>query len=96
MALDIIEQSCPCGCGQSVDQAHDPTTEGRWQVRLTDCWAGKALAEFHEAHDREEIGGRLVHLELLPEGESASDPLTFDPVRARAAYEELQARHGQA
>ncbi len=90
--LDALR--CPCGCGQYVDQAHNPDTQGRWQPHVVDCYAGNALREFRKDHEGE-LEDKLVHLELLPEGQTARDPLEYDPVRARAEYEAHQRRHGQ-
>lgn len=92
-ALDLHESStCQCGCNQPRDLAHDPDLADRWQPQIAECYAGTTLREFVNER-REEIGHRLVYLTLLPEGQTANDPLEYDPAQARAEYEALQARH---
>ena len=94
-ALHTLDaMACPCGCGQDMDQAHDERLADRWQPRVVTCWAGRVLADFRKDHEDQIKPGDLVHLELLPEGQTATDPLGYDPVRAREAWLEQQRKYG--
>lgn len=88
MALHTLDAlQCSCGCGQYVDQCHDEDTTGRWQVELSYCQARAALDAFESDHKGDTEPGMLTSLRLLPEGETPSDPLVYDPARAAEEYE---------
>lgn len=83
-ALHYLDSmSCPCGCGHTMDVAHDESTEGRWQVKVATCYAGAALGEFRRAHQKDGVEpGTLTYTVLLAPGETPDDPLAFDPAKA--------------
>ena len=86
IALDDLR--CGCGCGQWADVAHDPDTEGRWQVDDdSTCYAGAALTEFRQAH-KTPPPGALISIQLAPEGGVAG----FDPAKAAAEVAERDSR----
>ena len=69
-ALDALEAlKCPCGCGQDADLAHDPDTDGWWEVDTeTVCYAGAALAEWRDNKGPEHLDkGALVYVRLDPD-----------------------------
>lgn len=70
LAIDTLKSmECPCGCGQYVDLAHNPDTDGWWEVDTeTICYAGAALAEWRENKGPEQLDkGALVRVVLDPE-----------------------------
>ena len=72
-ALDALEAlRCQCGCGQWRDVAHDPDTDGWWEVDTdTVCYAGAALAEWRANKGPEQMDkGALVFVRLDPEYET--------------------------
>lgn len=96
LAMDTIAAAmCPCGCGLPKDQAHDEANVGRFQINVQKCYARAALDEFEKDH-ADELSAHLRGVRLLPEGETASDPLAYSPEKAKAAYDALQKRHGLA
>lgn len=49
LAFEQCESTrCDCGCGQWIDECHDPETSGWWEVEQTVCFAGVALSEWRE------------------------------------------------
>lgn len=58
------------------------------------CQAASAIDEFRTAHSEDLEAGSVVFARLLPEDETAFDPLDYDPDRARKAFEEQQKRLG--
>ena len=69
-ALDTLEAlQCPCGCGQYADLAHDPDTDGWWDVDTeTVCYAGAAIAEWRDNKGPEQLDkGALVYVRLDPD-----------------------------
>lgn len=79
---EVDASTCACGCGHDASVAHDPDTDGRWQVDVTTCYAGQTLADFQAEHSSDMGSGDLVGVRLLPEGEEPSDPMMYDPSRA--------------
>ena len=59
------------------------------------AYAAATAARFLDDHKEDLEPGAAVGVLLLPEGETAKDPLEFDPERAAAEYEAQQARHGR-
>ena len=45
---ELRAMRCPCGCGQWSEEAHDPATEGCWDVEAIECYARKAITTFAE------------------------------------------------
>lgn len=84
---------CPCGCGYLRDECGDSELAGRWQVVVADAHASSALHEFHEAHP-DLPAGTLLGVRLLPEGETPTDPLEFNPQKAAAEHAAMQKRFG--
>lgn len=99
-ALHTLEaMTCPCGCGQPVDEAHDEANADRYQPHVVTCYARKSLAAFRADHKDDLDEATLVYVTLLPEGEQVVDPLSstgYDPDRARAAYEAHMRKWGQS
>lgn len=79
--------TCGCGCGLPVEVAHNDDLAHRMQVEVVTCYAGAALGEFRKKHAESMEPGQLAYVRLLDEGEDASDPLEFNPERARQEYE---------
>ena len=76
MAVHYLDSLlCPCGCGQYADVAHDPDTDGWWEVDTdTVCYAGAALAQWREDKGPEQMDpGALVRVVLDPEFYSVRD-----------------------
>lgn len=86
---------CPCGCGQWVDEAHDESSDGRWEVSAPVCYARNAIEAWQEKHREDADPGQLVGVHLLPEGVTPKDPLEFDPTRAATEFAALQTRLGR-
>lgn len=87
-AYEVLqEQRCPCGCGQWADVAHDPETEGLWEV-VDDvtCYAGAALHRWRKDNNEPRPGG-LVAV-TLQEGDGGA----FDPARAEREQRLLRER----
>ena len=66
-ALSVYEGSlCGCGCGQWAQDAHDPDTDGEWEVIDDDfCYAGAALEEWQKENAGDAEPGQLIRLELF-------------------------------
>lgn len=58
------------------------------------CQSAAAVDEFRTVHRDDLEPGTVVFARLLPEGEEANDPLSYDPERARRAFDEQQKRLG--
>ena len=60
---------CPCGCAQWVPLAHDPDTDGAWEVdEGVVCYAGAALERWRKDNDQTEPG-LMPFIRWIPEGE---------------------------
>lgn len=58
---------CPCGCGQFRDEAHDPESDGWWEVDASIiCQAGAALETWRRAQ-KEPVPGVLPVVRLSAE-----------------------------
>ena len=69
MALHTLEAMvCSC-CGQYADLAHDPDTDGWWEVDTeTVCFAGAALAQWRESDGPKQMDpGALPYVRLDPD-----------------------------
>ena len=84
VAAELDDMRCPCGCGQWADEAHDPATEGRWQVATTECFARKALLEHQES--KKPFDHALVGVRLARDDDDLAE-LVFDPARAQAIHD---------
>ena len=69
----------------------DEDTEGRWQPRVTTCQVTAARAAFYAEH-KDTGPETMLAFALLPDGEAARDPLAFDPARAQAERDAMEAR----
>lgn len=59
---------CSCGCGQWAEDAHDPDTNGWWEVDDSQiCEAGAALDEWRKEHGERAEPGQLLHVHLSPD-----------------------------
>lgn len=67
LALSLYEaQLCQCGCGQWAEDAHDPDTDGEWEVIDDDvCYAGAALEQWQKENAEDAEPGQLIRLELF-------------------------------
>jgi hypothetical protein len=67
-ALSVYEASlCEC-CGQWAEDAHNPDTDGEWEVDdETVCYAGKALQEWRSDVGDKAEPGQLIRVELWRE-----------------------------
>lgn len=70
LVLDTHENLlCPCGCGQWMPYAHDPDTDGAWEVdEGVVCYAGAALERWRKDNDQPEPG-LMPLVKWIPEGE---------------------------
>lgn len=66
LALSLYESMlCGCGCGQWAEDAHDPDTDGEWEVIDDDvCYAGAALDEWRSENAESAEPGQLIRVEL--------------------------------
>lgn len=79
-----------------IDEAHDASKRDRLQVHVANCYAAEVKAQFIEKHRDDLDAGALVYVTLLPEGQEAKDPLTYDPEAAAAIYAEHMRQLGQS
>ena len=64
LAYEQCEASrCGCGCGQWMDEAHNPETSGWWEVDSTVCFAGVALGEWRD-QNKDAGAGTLIGVRL--------------------------------
>lgn len=74
-AFSIYEASlCKCGCGQWAEQAHDPDTDGWWEVDdSTVCYAGAASEEWRKENGENAEPGQLIHVVLSSDYEPSRE-----------------------
>lgn len=60
LALELYEEGlCPGGCGQHMDEAHDPVNEGRYEQRTMVC---QACAVSQPGGEHKPQPGELVYV----------------------------------
>lgn len=68
-ALHTHDQGlCVCGCGQYSELAHDPDTDGWWEVETMVCNAGAALADWDEREGKTAESGTMRYVRFDSEG----------------------------
>lgn len=95
-AFDLHERLTCRECGGWSPQCRGDHPDRQVQVHVTVCRLTEALAEFRSEHEEELTPGMLLWAELLPEGVEATDPLAFDPDKAKVEFEAMQKRLGLA
>lgn len=96
LALDLHDRLiCPEHGGWAADCRVDHD-EREWQVHVDICRAAAAVEGFKAEHAEDLPDGAVVWATLLPPGVRATDPLAYDPERAKAEYEAHQRRFGLA
>lgn len=74
-------QYCSCGCGQLKRLAHNPDTEGWWQIEEIRCEARVAIEQANEDDEKPEPGV-IKHVYLSPEYKPpAETAASIDPAR---------------
>lgn len=96
-AAAIYEAEIHDRCGHPFDVCGNDENEGRFHVEPIRCYATAATEEYAERHkDAIKDASWGFTTRLLDEGETVADPLTFDPVKARAAWLAQREKYGLA
>ena len=93
MAYQIDLDSRCRSCGHLLSECTDEGTEGRWQPHVESCQVTKARADFYAKHQAELGPEHIVYFTLVDDEDDVTDPLAYDPERARREHEAMQARH---